>query len=170
MKPNLVTSRTFIASRRVFSSPGNFTTTLIRARKKPINTNILGGTVSWTKMNRPWDKRDPSPGQIGTRPWDKPAFLCLIPQSNRHFGPFVPGTVGGLSLGRLSHKSRQKSVYSQGQKHVIQLKNSGELISPHMPSQLQLGNSPELFFYFNWEMSTGRFSGISPWVVLWGVP
>ena len=47
-------------------------------QEKSININILGGTV--TKRNRPWDKRDPSPGQIGTRPWDEPAFLCLIPQ------------------------------------------------------------------------------------------
>ena len=33
-----------------------------RARKKPININIFGGTVSGTKRNRPWDKWDPSPG------------------------------------------------------------------------------------------------------------
>ena len=46
-----------------------------RARKKPININILGGTVSGTNANRPWDKRDPPPGQIGTRPWDKRLFL-----------------------------------------------------------------------------------------------
>ena len=64
-----------------------------------------------------------------------------------------------------------KNVFDgQGQKHVIQLKNSQELISPNMSSQLQLGDSPELDFCFNWEMSTGRFSGISPWVLLWGVP
>ena len=53
---------------------------LSQARKKPININIFGGTVSGTNRNRPWDKWDPSPGQNGTRPWDKPAFLCLIPQ------------------------------------------------------------------------------------------
>ena len=41
--------------------------------------------------------------------------------------------------------------YSQGQKHVIQLENSQELIFPNMSSQLQLGNSPELVF-----ISTGR--------------
>ena len=41
--------------------------------------------------------------------------------------------------------------YSQGQKHVIQLKKSQELISPNMSSELQLGNSPELIF-----ISTGR--------------
>ena len=34
---------------------------------------------------------------------------------------------------------------------VIQLKNSQELISPNMSSQLQLENSPELIFF-----STGR--------------
>ena len=67
--------------------------------------------MSRTNRNRPWDKWDPSPGQNETRPWDKPAFLCLIPQSNRHFVPFVPGTGGGSSLGRLSHKGRQKNVY-----------------------------------------------------------
>ena len=26
------------------------------------------------------DKHEPSLGQIGTRPWDKPAFFCLSPQ------------------------------------------------------------------------------------------
>ena len=31
-----------------------------RARKKPINIDILGGTVSGTNRNRPWDKRDVS--------------------------------------------------------------------------------------------------------------
>ena len=74
-------------------------------KKKPININILGGTVFGTNRNRPWDKRDPSPGQIGNRPWDKPAFFCLIPQSP--FVPFVPGTGGGSSLRRLSPKGRQ---------------------------------------------------------------
>ena len=48
--------------------------------QEKINVNILGGTVSGTNRNRPWDKRDPFPGQTGTCPWDKPAFLCLIPQ------------------------------------------------------------------------------------------
>ena len=80
-------------------------------RALPININIFGGTVSGTNSNRPWDKWDPSPGQNGTRPWEKPAFLCWIPQENRHFVPFVPGTGGGSSLGRLSHKGRQKNVY-----------------------------------------------------------
>ena len=56
--------------------------------------------------------------------------------------------------------------YSQGQKYVIQLKNSQEIISPNVSSQLQLGNSPELTFCFNWEMSIGRFSGIFPWLLL----
>ena len=39
-------------------------------------------------------------------------------------------------------------VYSQGQKHVIQLKDSQELITPNMSSQFQLGNSLELIFVF----------------------
>ena len=38
--------------------------------------------MSGTNRNRPWHKRDSSPAQIGTRPWDKPAFVCLIPQQN----------------------------------------------------------------------------------------
>ena len=41
--------------------------------------------------------------------------------------------------------------YSQGQKYVIQLKNSQELISPNMSSQFQLENSSALIF-----ISTGR--------------
>ena len=56
-----------------------------RQEKKPININILGGTVSGTNRNRPGDKRDPSPGPTGTCPWDKPAFFCLIPQSPEFF-------------------------------------------------------------------------------------
>ena len=76
-----------------------------------VNINILGGTVSGTNRNHPWDKLGPSPGQIGTRPWDKPVFSSIIPQYDRHFFPFVPGTGGGSSLGRLSHKGRQKNAY-----------------------------------------------------------
>ena len=56
-----------------------------------------------------------SPGQTGTflgtdrtRRRDKPAVSCWILQSNRHFVPFVLGTGGASSLGRLSCKSRQK--------------------------------------------------------------
>ena len=49
-----------------------------------------------------------------------------------------------------SHVARGRksglSNYSQGQKHVIQLKNSQELISPNMSSQFQLENSLELIF------------------------
>ena len=52
----------------VFSSIGK--------EKKTISINIFGRTVSGTNRNRPWDKWDPSPEQNGTRPWDKPAFLC----------------------------------------------------------------------------------------------
>ena len=69
--------------------------------KKPINTNILDGTVSRTNRNRPWHKRDLSPGQIGTRPWDKPAFFLLDSKVKALFCPvwpwdgwgFVPGTI-----------------------------------------------------------------------------
>ena len=81
-----------------------------QARKKPINIIFLRGTVSRTSRNRPWDKRDPSPGQTGTRPWDKPVFFLF---SSTVKSPFCPicGTGGGSSLGRLSRKGRQKNVY-----------------------------------------------------------
>ena len=49
---------------------------ITRARKNTINANILGGTVFGTNWNLPWDKRDPSLGQTGTCPWDKPACFC----------------------------------------------------------------------------------------------
>ena len=39
-----------------------------RARKKPVNINILGGTVSGTNRNRPWDKGDPFLAQTGLFP------------------------------------------------------------------------------------------------------
>ena len=70
-------------------------------RKKPININILGGTVSGTNRNRPWDKRDPS---LGTN-WDlslgqtglflfnstvKSPFCPVCPWDG--WG-FVPGTI-----------------------------------------------------------------------------
>ena len=45
-----------------------------RARRKPININILGGTVSGTNRNLPWDKRDPFQ--------DKPE---PVPGTNRPF-------------------------------------------------------------------------------------
>ena len=56
--------------------------------------------------------RDPSQGQTATPPRDKPAVFCSIPQSNRPFCPVCFFGMGpGLSLGRLSHKGRQKNVY-----------------------------------------------------------
>ena len=52
-----------------------------RARKKPININILGGTVSGTNRTPSLGQTGPpSLGQIGTRSWDKPAVFCLLPQ------------------------------------------------------------------------------------------
>ena len=74
---------------------------LSRARKKPININIFGGPVSGTNRNGPWDKWDPSRDKMGPVPGTNRPFLCLIPQSNRHFVPFVPGTGGGSSLGTI---------------------------------------------------------------------
>ena len=82
---------------------------ILRARRKPININILGGTVFGTNRNRPWDKRDPSLGQTGTRPLDKPGPVPKVPWTNRD--PFVLGTGRGSSLGRLSRKDGQKYIY-----------------------------------------------------------
>ena len=80
-----------------------------RAREKPININILGGTVSGTNRNRP--------GTNGTPPRDK---LGPVPGTNRpspvqfHSKSAIlsvcPGAGGGSSLGRLSHKGPQKNV------------------------------------------------------------
>ena len=47
---------------------------------------------------------------------------------------------------QLQIPTKMFSNYRQGQKHVIQQKNSQELISPNMSSQFQLENSPELIF------------------------
>ena len=52
---------------------GIFVNTPVIGQEKPININLLGGTVLGTNRNRAWDKRDPSLGQSITRPWDKPA-------------------------------------------------------------------------------------------------
>ena len=49
--------------------------------------------------------------------------------------------------------------YSQGQKHVIQLRNSQELISPNMSSLFQLENSPELNFISTWRCQLDDFRG-----------
>ena len=46
-----------------------------RAKKKPININIFGGTVSGTNRNRPWDTN-------GTPPRDK---MGPVPGTNRPF-------------------------------------------------------------------------------------
>ena len=69
-----------------------------------ININILGGTASGTN-------RDLSLGQTGpTSPWDKLGPVSVYFHSKL---PFVPGTGGGSSLGRLSlsHKGRQKNAF-----------------------------------------------------------
>ena len=58
-------------------------------KKKPININIFGGTVFGTNGTRPSDKLEP----IHATNQD-PSLTCLIPQWNRHFVPFVPGTCG----------------------------------------------------------------------------
>ena len=70
---------------------GQFEIGRLSGNKKPININILGGTVFGTNGK-------PSLGQTGTHPCD-------------YFVPFVPGTGGGSSLGRLSCKGRQKNAY-----------------------------------------------------------
>ena len=65
-----------------FSSPIRFAPPHITAQfffrgDKAININTMGGTVSRTNRNYPWDKRDPSLGQTGTRPCDKPAVFLF---------------------------------------------------------------------------------------------
>ena len=74
---------------------------LIRARKKPINTNILGGTVSGTNRNRPWDKRDPIPGtnwgpslgQTGRFLFNSTVKSPFCPVCPWDGWGFVPGTI-----------------------------------------------------------------------------
>ena len=46
-----------------------------------------------------------------------------------------------------AHLGAEHVKYSQGQKHVIQPKNSQELIFLNMSSQLQLENSPKMFLF-----------------------
>ena len=58
---------------------------------------------------------------------------------------------------------------SQGQKHVIQLKNSQELISPNMSSQFQLENSPELIKNGRCQLDDFQKKN-SLWVWFGGVP
>ena len=43
-------------------------TAFCRGRKKPININIFGGTVSGTNRNRPWDKWTPPQDKLGPVP------------------------------------------------------------------------------------------------------
>ena len=70
-----------------FLSSGPLKTKFDRTRKI-MNINILGGTVSGTNRGCPWDKRNPSLEQIGTRPWDKPAVFCLFTSTVK--SPFCP--------------------------------------------------------------------------------
>ena len=58
-----------------------------RARKKPININILGGTVSRTN-------RAPSLGQTGPHAWDK---LGPGPGTNRPFSVYFHSKIAILS-------------------------------------------------------------------------
>ena len=64
-------------------SPPNSVPPINRARNRPINIDMVGGTVFWTNRNRLSDQWDPSLGQTrthswqtGTRSWDKPAVFC----------------------------------------------------------------------------------------------
>ena len=65
-----------------------------KSREKTININILGWTVSGTNRNCPWDKRGPSLGQIGIRPWENTAV------SSVEFHSKI-GVLSRLSLGRM---------------------------------------------------------------------
>ena len=58
-------------------------------KKKPININILGGTVLGTNRNRPWDKRDKwrlSQIQVPVCPRDRSRFVPgTVPVCPQHF-------------------------------------------------------------------------------------
>ena len=84
---------------------------VFRARKKPININILGRTVSGTHRNLPWDKPEPFPGTNRHPSLGQTGGSLLNSTVKSPFCPVVPGTGGGLSLGRLSQKGRKKNVY-----------------------------------------------------------
>ena len=80
--------------------------------EKPININILGGTASLGQTGRrPWDKRDPVPGTNWDPSLGQTGRFLFTSTVKSPFVPFVPGTGGGSSLGRLSRKGRQKNVY-----------------------------------------------------------
>ena len=60
--------RAIVSAYTVEAQNMKFITSAVRAKKKPININIFGGTVSGTNRNRPWDKWDPS--QVPGTKWD----------------------------------------------------------------------------------------------------
>ena len=70
-------------------------------KKKPININILGGTVSGTNRNRPWDKRDPLPGTNWDPSLGQTGLFLFNSTVKSPFCPvcpwdgwgFVPGTI-----------------------------------------------------------------------------
>ena len=72
-----------------------------RARKKPINTNILGGTVLGTNRNRPRDKPGPVPGtnwapslgQTGLSLFNSTVKSLFCPVCPWEGWGFVPGTI-----------------------------------------------------------------------------
>ena len=72
-----------------------------RARKKPININIFGGTVSGTNRNRPWDKWEPPPGkkwdpslgQTGLSLFNSTVKSPFCPVCPCDGWGFVPGTI-----------------------------------------------------------------------------
>ena len=70
-------------------------------------------TINWTEKKKVKHKhfgRDGVQDKRGSS-WDKPTVFCLVPQSNRHFAPFVARTGGGSFLGRLSRNGRQQDIY-----------------------------------------------------------
>ena len=74
-----------------------------------ININILGGTVSGTNTNRPWDKRDPSPGQIADPSLGQTGLSLFNSTVNiAIFVPFVPGTGGGSVPGTIVPQGRSE--------------------------------------------------------------
>ena len=102
--PDLLTPGCPGVSRVSPHAPGPFIKTRllkIGQEIEPININILGGTVSGTNRNRPWDKWDLSLGQTGTPSLGQTGLSLFNSTVKSPFCPvcpwdgwgFVPGTI-----------------------------------------------------------------------------
>ena len=66
--------------------------------------------MSGTSRNRPWTNGTPPRDKLGPVPGTNRPFLFSSTVKSP-FCPVCPGTGGGSSLGRLSHRGRQKTVF-----------------------------------------------------------